>query len=144
MDYHLALNWPEFIERYWQKRPAVLSGFSNFVDPISPDELAGWPWKTKSTAAWVSHQMENGQVSHGPFESYDHLGENNWSLLVQAVNHWHEPTAALMRLFRALPDWRMDDLMISFSRPGAALARIWISTMCLSFRGLAAAAGACG
>ena len=52
MDYHLALNWPEFIERYWQKRPVVLKrGFSNFVDPISPDELAGRPWKTKSTAA---------------------------------------------------------------------------------------------
>ena len=42
MDYHLTLNWPEFIERYWQKRPVVLKrGFSNFVDPISPDELAG-------------------------------------------------------------------------------------------------------
>ncbi len=27
------------------------------------------------------------EVSHGPFESYDHLGETNWSLLVQAVNH---------------------------------------------------------
>jgi hypothetical protein len=48
-------------------------------------------------------------------------GENNWSLLVQAVNHWHEPTAALMRPFRALPDWRMDDLMISFSVPGGGV-----------------------
>ncbi len=35
----------------------------------------------------VSHNNGKLQVSHGPFESYDHLGENNWSLLVQAVNH---------------------------------------------------------
>jgi Holliday junction DNA helicase RuvA len=36
MDYHLTLNWPEFIERYWQKRPVVLKrGIANFVDPIS-------------------------------------------------------------------------------------------------------------
>jgi 50S ribosomal protein L16 3-hydroxylase len=90
----------------------------------------------------VSHQDGKWQVSHGPFESYDHLGENNWSLLVQAVNHWHEPTAALMRPFRALPDWRMDDLMISFSVPGGGVGRIWISTTCLSFRVPAAAAGA--
>ncbi len=45
----------------------------------------------------VSHQDGKWQVSHGPFEKpHDHLGETNWSLLVQAVNHWHEPTAALM------------------------------------------------
>ncbi len=47
--------------------------------------------------------------------SYDHLGETNWSLLSAKLNHWHEPTAALMRPFRELPDWRIDDLMISFS-----------------------------
>lgn len=69
----------------------------------------------------VSHQDGKWQVSHGPFESYDHLGETNWSLLVQAVNHWHEPTAALMRPFRELPDWRIDDLMISFSVPGGGV-----------------------
>lgn len=42
-------------------------------------------------------------------------------LLVQAVNHWHEPSAALMHPFRALPDWRIDDLMISFSVPGGGV-----------------------
>ncbi|PVW87304.1 50S ribosomal protein L16 arginine hydroxylase, partial [Klebsiella pneumoniae] len=67
------------------------------------------------------HQDGKWQVSHGPFESYDHLSENNWSLLVQAVNHWHEPSAALMHPFRALPDWRIDDLMISFSVPGGGV-----------------------
>ncbi len=122
MDYHLTLNWPEFIERYWQKRPVVLKrGFSNFVDPISPDELAGLAMENEVDSRLVSHLDGKWQVSHGPFESYDHLGENNWSLLVQAVNHWHEPTAALMRPFRALPDWRMDDLMISFSVPGGGV-----------------------
>ncbi len=93
----------------------------------------------------VSHQDGKWQVSHGPFESYDHLSENNWSLLVQAVNHWHEPSAALMHPFRALPDWRIDDLMISPSRcREAASARIWISMMCLSFRAPVVGAGALG
>lgn len=122
MDYQLTLNWPEFIERYWQKRPVVLKrGISNFIDPISPDELAGLAMENEVDSRLVSHQDGKWQVSHGPFESYDHLGENNWSLLVQAVNNWHEPTAALMRPFRALPDWRMDDLMISFSVPGGGV-----------------------
>ncbi len=135
MEYQLTLNWPDFLERHWQKRPVVLKrGFNNFIDPISPDELAGLAMESEVDSRLVSHQDGKWQVSHGPFESYDHLGETNWSLLVQAVNHWHEPTAALMRPFRELPDWRIDDLMISFFCTAAASARISISTTCLSFR----------
>ena len=135
MEYQLTLNWPDFLERHWQKRPVVLKrGFNNFIDPISPDELAGLAMESEVDSRLVSHRDGKWQVSHGPFESYDHLGETNWSLLVQAVNHWHEPTAALMRPFRELPDWRIDDLMISFSVPAAASAHISISTTCLLFR----------
>ncbi|PLV57090.1 cupin domain-containing protein [Erwinia sp. B116] len=122
MDYQLDLNWPEFIQRYWQKRPVVLKrGFKNFVDPISPDELAGLAMENEVDSRLVSHDEGKWQVAHGPFQSYDHLGENNWSLLVQAVDHWHAPSAALMRPFRFLPDWRTDDLMISFSVPGGGV-----------------------
>ncbi|MFS7617778.1 cupin domain-containing protein, partial [Klebsiella pneumoniae] len=44
-------------------------------------------------------------------------------LLAQAVNHWHMPAAELVRPFRVLPDWRLDDdLMISFSAvPGGGV-----------------------
>ncbi|WP_312043805.1 cupin domain-containing protein [Erwinia sp.] len=122
MDYQLDLNWPDFIQRYWQKRPVVLKrGFKNFVDPISPDELAGLAMENEVDSRLVSHENDKWQVAHGPFESFDHLGETNWSLLVQAVDHWHEPSAALMRPFRFLPDWRTDDLMISFSVPGGGV-----------------------
>ncbi len=135
MEYQLTLNWPDFLKRHWQKRPVVLKrGFNNFIDPISPDELAGLAMETEVDSRLVSHQDGKWQVSHGPFESYDHLGETNWSLLVQAVNHWHEPTAALMRPFRELPDWRIDDLMISFSVLAAASVHISISTTFLLFR----------
>ena len=122
MNYQLDLNWPDFIQHYWQKRPTVIKrGFKNFIDPISPDELAGLAMENEVDSRLVSHQDGKWQVAHGPFESYDHLGENNWSLLVQAVDHWHEPSAALMRPFRFLPDWRTDDLMISFSVPGGGV-----------------------
>ncbi|MFC0139221.1 JmjC domain-containing protein [Erwinia mallotivora] len=122
MNYHLDLNWPDFVQRYWQKRPVLLKrGFKNFVDPISPDELAGLAMENEVDSRLVSHHEGKWQVSHGPYTSFDHLGENNWSLLVQAVDHWHEPSAALMRPFRFLPDWRTDDLMISFSVPGGGV-----------------------
>jgi hypothetical protein len=143
MAYQLNLNWPEFLEKYWQKQPVVLkNAFPNFVDPITPDELAGLAMEPEVDSRLVSHFNGKWQASNGPFEHFDDLGETGWSLLAQAVNHWHMPAAELVRPFRVLPDWRLDDLMISFSVPGGGVGRISISTTCLSFRGWAAAAGA--
>ena len=122
MDYQLSINWPEFLATYWQKKPVVIKqGFTDFVDPITPDELAGLAMENETDSRLVSQNNDKWHVSHGPFESFDHLGETHWSLLVQAVDHWHSPSAALMQPFRALPDWRMDDLMVSFSVPGGGV-----------------------
>ncbi len=123
MAYQLTLNWQEFLEKYWQKQPVVLkNAFPNFVDPITPDELAGLAMEPEVDSRLVS-RSEDGQwqASNGPFEHFDNLGEKGWSLLAQAVNHWHEPSAELVRPFRVLPDWRLDDLMISFSVPGGGV-----------------------
>lgn len=122
MAYQLNLNWPEFLENYWQKKPVVLkNAFPNFVDPITPDELAGLAMEPEVDSRLVSHKDGKWQASHGPFEAFDSLGETNWSLLAQAVNHWHMPAAELVRPFRVLPEWRLDDLMISYSVPGGGV-----------------------
>lgn len=42
MDYQLDLDWPDFLQRYWQKRPVILKrGFKNFIDPLSQMNLPG-------------------------------------------------------------------------------------------------------
>ena len=122
MAYQLSLNWPEFLEKYWQKQPVVLkNAFPGFVDPITPDELAGLAMEAEVDSRLVSHKDGQWQASNGPFTDFDGLGETGWSLLAQAVNHWHAPSAELVRPFRVLPDWRLDDLMISFSVPGGGV-----------------------
>ncbi|UYU32726.1 ribosomal protein uL16 3-hydroxylase [Siccibacter colletis] len=122
MAYQLTLDWPEFLEKYWQKQPVVLkNAFPDFVDPITPDELAGLAMEPEVDSRLVSHHNGQWQASNGPFEHFDGLGDTGWSLLAQAVNHWHAPSAELVRPFRALPDWRLDDLMISFSVPGGGV-----------------------
>jgi len=122
MAYQLSINWPEFLEKYWQKQPVVLKhAFPGFVDPITPDELAGLAMEAEVDSRLVSHKDGQWQASNGPFTDFDGLGETGWSLLAQAVNHWHAPSAELVRPFRALPDWRLDDLMISFSVPGGGV-----------------------
>ncbi|MDK1271116.1 cupin domain-containing protein, partial [Cronobacter sakazakii] len=122
MAYQLNLNSPEFLETYWQKKPVVLKqAFANFIDPITPDELAGLAMEPEVDSRLVSHKNGKWHASHGPFEHFDGLGETGWSLLAQAVNHWHAPSAELVRPFRVLPDWRLDDLMISYSVPGGGV-----------------------
>jgi len=60
------------------------------------------------------------QVSHGPFDeaTFERLPEQNWSLLVQAVDHYVPSVAALLDEFDFLPRWRLDDVMISYAPPG--------------------------
>ncbi|WP_131864047.1 ribosomal protein uL16 3-hydroxylase [Biostraticola tofi] len=122
MAYQLNLNWPEFLEKYWQKHPVVLkNAFADFIDPITPDELAGLAMESEVDSRLVSHTDGQWQARFGPFTHFDNLGETGWSLLAQAVNHWHAPSAELVRPFRMLPDWRLDDLMISYSVPGGGV-----------------------
>ncbi|MBS0847722.1 cupin domain-containing protein [Citrobacter sp. JGM124] len=122
MDYQLNIDWPAFMATYWQKKPVILkNALPNFVDPISPDELAGLAMENEIDSRLVSFKEGKWHASHGPFTEFDNLGDSHWSLLVQAVNHWHLPAAELLSPFRVLPDWRLDDLMISFSVPGGGV-----------------------
>ncbi|MCC5855031.1 MAG: cupin domain-containing protein [Idiomarina sp.] len=107
-----------FIEDTWQQRPAVFRQvFPKFVDPISPDELAGIAMEDGVDSRIVSCNRGRWQVQHGPFQSFEHLNESHWSLLVQAVNEHFPPARALLQQFFFLPAWRIDDLMVSYSVP---------------------------
>lgn len=121
MDYQLTLNWPEFIERYWQKRPVVLKrGISNFIDPISPDELAGLAMENEVDSRLVSHRDGKWQVSHGPLKATI-TGRKQLVFTGAGGQQLARTHRSLNASFRALPDWRMDDLMISFSVPGGGV-----------------------
>lgn len=54
----------------------------------------------------------------GPFENYEHLGEKDWSLIVQAVNNWVPEVSQLIECFDFIPRWRLDDVMVSYVTPG--------------------------
>ncbi len=117
---HFDVN--AFLSEYWQKKPVLLKGlFKDFDDPISPDELAGLAAEQEVESRLIAKQGEDWQVEHGPFEDYQEYGEKDWTLLVQAVDHWWEEGADLVDAFRFLPNWRIDDLMISFSTQGGGV-----------------------
>ncbi|WP_392562675.1 cupin domain-containing protein [Orbus sturtevantii] len=118
MNNRLNIDWEMFLKDYWQKKPVILrQAFPNFVDPITPDELAGLAVESEIESRIVSNKNGKWDAKYGPFEEYSHLGESNWSLLVQAVDHWHQDAATLVEPFKVLPHWQFEDLMISYATP---------------------------
>lgn len=111
-----------FLTKYWQKKPVVIKqGFKNFQDPISADEIAGIAMEENVQSRLVYKKENQWQAEFGPFQNYEHLGERDWSLVVQALDNFSEEAAELIEPFRFIPHWRLDDLMVSFATPGGSV-----------------------
>ena len=55
--YQLNFSMAEFVEQYWHKQPTIIKGgFKDFVDPISPEELAGLSMEEEVDSRFVSNQ----------------------------------------------------------------------------------------
>lgn len=122
--YQLSFSLSEFLTQYWQKKPTIIKGgFPHFHDPISPEELAGLTMEEEVDSRFVSNLNNNWSAEHGPFdeEKFANLGQSHWSFIVQAANHWHQPSAQLVEPFKQLPNWLFDDLMISYSVEGGGV-----------------------
>ncbi len=123
--YQLTINnlsEQEFLSQYWQKKPLLIKqGFTDFEDPLDANELAGLAVEESIESRIITNHNNEWLAHHGPFEDFELLTEQNSTLLVQAVDHWHPDAAQLLEPFRFIPNWRIDDLMISFSTPGGGV-----------------------
>src|SRR5450830_608374 len=106
----------EFLAHYWQKKPVLIrQGFPGFYDLIRPDELAGLACEPQIESRLIYKQDGAWQAESGPFESYGRFGKKDWTLVVQAVDHWSPDVADLVQAFSFIPKWRLDDVAISVS-----------------------------
>lgn len=114
-----------FLREYWQKKPLLIRGKGTFVDPIAADELAGLACEDIVESRLIQHDpaCNHWSVRNGPFTDKDfmNLPETHWSLLVQAVDQWHEGVRALLQEFDFIPRWRIDDIMISYATDGGGV-----------------------
>jgi len=112
----------EFLDEYWQKKPVIIrQGFKDFIDPIEAEEMAGLAMEEEVESRLVHKKDGKWQAAFGPFERFDNLGSENWSLVVQALDNFSEEAAEIVEAFRFLPHWRLDDLMASFATPGGSV-----------------------
>lgn len=115
----------QFLAEYWQKKPLFIKGaFPGFESPITAEELAGLALEEDVESRLV---IENGttpwELRHDPFQddTFHKLPKEKWTLLVQGVDTWVPEVAALVEPFRFIPNWRIDDVMISFAAVGGGV-----------------------
>ncbi|HPQ96555.1 MAG TPA: cupin domain-containing protein, partial [Thiolinea sp.] len=115
----------DFLRDYWQQQPLLVrQAFPGFELPLSADELAGLACDT-DTARLV---LERGgrhpwELRSGPIaeDAFAGLPETHWTLLVNDCEKMVPELQAIVQPFRFIPDWRIDDLMISYAAPGGSV-----------------------
>ncbi|MBE02663.1 cupin domain-containing protein [Marinobacter lutaoensis] len=126
MDMLGGLTPSEFLRDYWQKKPRVIrQAFPGFQCPVSADELAGLACE-QGVESRIIIENEDGkpwQLYNGPFEPdrFQQLPEQDWTLLVQGLDHWVPEIADLLDHFRFVPNWRLDDIMASYAPRGGSV-----------------------
>lgn len=125
-----------FLSEYWQKKPLLIRNpWTSWHNPLEPDELAGLACEegiearlitqasTKAREDARDEALENWAVEHGPLPEtrFGQLGTEPWTLLVQTVDHYVPDVAALIDPFRFIPNWRIDDVMVSYAADGGGV-----------------------
>ena len=101
------------------------------LDGIQPSITAGelaWLATQEDVESRLVFTKRNGEgaryeVRHGPFPNdvLSSLPRQNWTLLVQDVEKHLPDFRALFAVVDFIPDWRIDDLMVSFAAPGGSV-----------------------
>ena len=122
----LGIPAKEFLRKYWQRKPLLVrQAFPGFQSPLAPDDLAGFACEPLANSRLVVHTPRNDRwtVRHGPFTEADFqkLPKRHWTLLVQDVDKLVDEVAALLAHFRFVPQWRVDDVMVSYAVDGGSV-----------------------
>lgn len=113
-----------FLREYWQKRPLLIRNpWRNWTNPLEPDELAGLACEAEVEARLIWRDGASWAMENGPFaeDRFAAVGAEPWTLLVQAVDHYVPDVAALIAPFRFVPNWRIDDVMVSYASDGGGV-----------------------
>jgi len=113
-----------FLRDYWQKKPLLIRNpWAQWYNPVEPDELAGLACEADVESRLIRREGDGWAVEHGPLpeKRFSELDSFSWTLLVQAVDMHVPDVAALIEPFRFIPNWRIDDVMVSYATDGGGV-----------------------
>jgi len=115
-----SISAEQFLSEYWQKKPLLIKqALPEFINPLSPEEIAGLACEdfAESRLITASNETPKWQLKHGPFSDEDFLAlpDADWTLHVQGIERFFPEVYTLLDQFRFIPNWRIDDVMVSFA-----------------------------
>ncbi len=99
----------------------IRQGLPNFIDPLDEHDLAGLAQLDEVDSRLISLNGNDWEVAQGPIEDFESLCKGYWSLLVQGVDEYLPEACHILDQFNFIPNWRIDDLMVSYSVPNAGV-----------------------
>ena len=130
---------------YWQKKPLLIrQALPGFICPLAPEEIAGLALEEEVESRLVIETPKPAgplhsewHLEHGPLpdERFATLPPSHWTVLVQAVDQIFPQVQTLLNQFRFIPNWRLDDVMVSYASQGGGVGPHLIITMCFTVVG---------
>lgn len=123
-----GLTAEQFLAEYWQKKPLLvrnaLPEIAHILEPNDVKELALEEnvsarlikQKDKDPNQW---SVKSSPLIKGDFQKLPKL----WTLLVQAVDHYSLDLSELWGKFNFIPQWRRDDIMVSYAPKGGSVGQ---------------------
>lgn len=123
------LNPAPFVRSHWQKKPLFLPGAlpPNFLT-LKPSALFALAAREEVESRLISRSRSQNRwryrAADGPFEAATleaKRARKHWTLLIQRTNEWLPNVDLLFEYFAFLPNWRLDDIMVSYATPGGTV-----------------------
>jgi 50S ribosomal protein L16 3-hydroxylase len=118
----------QFLTEYWQKKPLLVrNALPEIAEILVPDDVMELSLDENITARLIKQKdkdpnqwsVKTSPLIKGDFQKMPKL----WTLLVQAVDHYSFDLAELWKKFPFIPQWRRDDIMVSYAPKGGSVGQ---------------------
>ncbi|MDF2417222.1 cupin [Acinetobacter beijerinckii] len=118
----------EFLNEYWQKKPLLVrNALPEIIGLLEPEDVQELALEEDVTARLIRQKNKNPNEWHvksspltkGDFQKLPNL----WTILVQAVDYYSFDIAELWKKFPFIPQWRRDDIMVSYAPKGGSVGK---------------------
>ncbi|WP_347474221.1 cupin domain-containing protein [Acinetobacter thermotolerans] len=118
----------QFLAEYWQKKPLLVrNAMPEIAGLLEPNDVMELALEENVTARLIKQKdrdpnqwsVKSSPLLKADFQKMPKL----WTLLVQAVDHYSFDLSELWKKFPFIPQWRRDDIMVSYAPKGGSVGK---------------------
>lgn len=118
----------QFLAEYWQKKPLLVrNAMPEIAGLLEPDDVLELALDENVTARLIKQKdrdpnqwsVKSSPLLKADFQKMPKL----WTILVQAVDHYSFDLSELWKKFPFIPQWRRDDIMVSYAPQGGSVGK---------------------